>query len=123
MEIILTPEKFYEKASLVLVRAIESKSPKGLAIPVSLSHRLYKNAMDDYRNIDKSIKKGKLDRKPVTTMIPCTFRNPPSGWSLTIGEGKSAFTLTEENVHTFRKWLKCGNKPSTMAQWRIAFGS
>lgn len=123
MDPILTPEKFAAKASLILILAIEANSPRGLAIPVTLNHRLYKNAMTDYRNIDKSIKKGKLDRRPITDMIPCTFRNPPSGWSLTIGEGKNTLLLTEANVDTFRKWLKCGNKPSTMAQWRLTFGS
>lgn len=123
MEIILTPEKFQAKAGLVIVRAIENASPKGLAIPVTLNHNLYKTIMGEFRNILLCVKKTDMTRKPATTVLKTTFYNRESGWILNIGEGKSTLALTKDNVHLFRTWLKSGYKPSTMAQWRVKFGS
>lgn len=124
-QILTDTERFHKSLALLLVRAIEGECGAMLSISVTRAHRLHKQVLSELRNIDKTMFTTDMTRKPVGEIIHTSLVKRESSWELRLSTKKApqanVVLITDENKLVFRKWLKGGFKPTTMADWRAHY--
>ncbi|AEV89735.1 hypothetical protein OBP_298 [Pseudomonas phage OBP] len=118
-------EEFNKKASLLLVRAIESECDTSLSVSITRAHRLHKDILREFRNIERALFSTDMSRKPVGLILHTSLVKRDTGWTLSISTrkapGSNVVTITDQTKTLLRKWLKSGFKPTTMASWRSTY--
>lgn len=120
-----TSEKLHKSLALLLVRAIELKCDTSISVSITRAHRLHKQILSEFRNIERTLFTTDMKRRPVGENIETSLIVREGKWELTLSTDRyrqtNAVVINEENKAVFRRWLKSGFKPTTMADWRAHY--